>query len=131
MIGKNKGMENGMGQERINTVIGAGSVINGSIVVPEAIRVDGTIQGDCSSKGNMVLGAEGKVEGNISAQNVVISGTVTGDITATGKLEILSTGKVTGSVKARGIVIDEDAFFDGNCTMINNTQVRSEGKTEK
>ncbi len=122
MIGKNKTTETGYSQEKISTLVGAGAVFNGDITVQDAMRVDGTVNGNCSCKGNFILGSAGVVEGNISAQDVVVSGQVTGDILSTGKLEILSTGRVKGDITARRLVIDEDAHFDGRCVMTSDVQ---------
>lgn len=104
-------------QTKISTVIGSGAVFDGNLTAPEAVRVDGTLNGNCKCEKNVVLGTEGQVYGNISAQNIMISGKVEGDIFVRGKLELLSTGRVTGNITARSLVIDEDAYFDGRCTM--------------
>ena len=45
------------------------------------------------------------------------SGNVEGDVMVHGKLELYSTGKLVGNVTARSLVIDEDAYFDGRCSM--------------
>ena len=104
-------------QTKIGTIIGEGAVFDGNLTAPEAIRVDGTINGNCTCEANLIIGTEGKIEGNISAQNVTISGKVNGDIFVQGKLELLSTGRVSGNIVARSLVVDEDAYFDGRCTM--------------
>lgn len=104
-------------QGKIGTIIGPGAVFDGNITAPETVRVDGTVNGNCSCQGNLIVGTEGDIEGNIAAQNVIISGKVTGDIISQGKLELFSTGKVTGNITARSLVIDENAYFDGRCTM--------------
>lgn len=115
-------------QQKIGTIIGPGAVFNGDLTAPEAIRVDGYIYGNCTCDKNLILGPEGQIKGNISAQNVVISGKAEGDICAQGKMEILSTGKVTGDITARSLVIDEDAYFDGRCTMTTGTPADSQAK---
>lgn len=120
MIGKNKGAATATvaeTQARIGTVIGPGAVFDGNLKAPEAVRVDGVVNGNCDCAKNMVIGQEGRIEGNITAQNIVISGKVNGDITISSKLELYSTGRVTGNITARSLVIDEDAYFDGRCTM--------------
>ena len=98
---------------KIGTIIGPGAVFKGDITAPEAIRIDGTLTGNCDCKGNLILGTEGQIKGNIKAQNVILSGKVVGDVDSSGKLELLSTGKLSGNITARSLVIDEDAFFDG------------------
>lgn len=118
MIGKTKPTNTTeITRTKVGTIIGQGAVFDGNLTAPETIRVDGSIEGDCTCNENLILGAEGHIKGNINAQNIIISGTVEGDVTASGKLEILSTGRLTGNITARSLVIDEDAFFDGRCTM--------------
>lgn len=104
-------------QAKIGTIIGPGAVFDGNLSAPEATRIDGTVNGNCICQGNLIVGTEGRVKGNITAQNVVISGKVDGDIDATGKLELFSTGRIVGNITAKSLVIDEDAYFDGRCTM--------------
>lgn len=116
-------------QSKIGTILGPGAVFDGNLTVPEAIRIDGIVNGNCDCKKNLVIGQEGRVEGNITAQNVVISGKVTGDIVVEGKLELYSTGNVTGNITARSLVIDEDAYFDGRCTMTAAKQETSVNTT--
>ena len=102
---------------KVGTVIGAGTVFDGDFSSPEAVRIDGTINGNCSCEKKLILSADGRVKGNITAQSVIISGRVDGDIVVTGKMEILATGKIAGNITAASLVIDEGACFDGRCTM--------------
>lgn len=118
MIGKSKSSSvETEAKVKVGTILGAGAVFEGDLAAPEAIRIDGTINGNCTCEKEVVIGKNGQVTGNISAQHVIISGRVEGDITAMGKLELLSTGKILGNITARSLVIDEDACFDGRCTM--------------
>lgn len=121
MFGKNKnaGYEDSA-HAKIGTLIGEGTVFDGDFTAPEAIRVDGVINGNCTCKKQLILGPQGRIKGNISAASVMISGTADGNISVTGKLELLSTGKVAGDITASSLVIDEGAFFDGRCTMTNS-----------
>lgn len=102
---------------KIGTMIGVGTVFDGDLSSPEAIRIDGIINGNCTCEKKLILSAEGQIKGNISAQSVIISGKVDGDIVVSGKLELLATGKIAGNITAASIVIDEGACFDGRCTM--------------
>ena len=134
MLGKAKG--SAYAEEprtTVGTLIGEGAVFNGNLTAPETVRVDGIINGDCTCEKKLILGVEGQIKGNIRAQSALISGKVDGDITVDGKMELLSTGRVVGDVTARSLVIDEDAFFDGRCTMTpgntNHVGAAGGGKT--
>lgn len=120
MMNKNKNNSMEL-KAKIGTVIGPGSVFDGNFDAPESVRVDGTINGNCNCKELLIVGVEGKIKGDITSQNVIISGKVEGDIVASGKLELLSTGKLVGNITARSLVVDEDACFDGRCTMTTTT----------
>lgn len=118
MMNRNKNKNNSMElKAKIGTVIGPGAIFDGHFETPESVRVDGTINGNCNCKELLIVGVEGKINGDITSQNVIISGKVEGDIIANGKLELLSTGKLLGNITARSLVVDEDACFDGRCTM--------------
>ncbi len=134
MLGKsrNTAYNSNEAPSKVGTIIGVGAVFDGDLFAPETIRVDGTINGNCNCDQNFVLGTEGVIKGNISAQNVTISGKVDGDINARGKLELFSTGKIRGNITARSLVIDEDAYFDGKCVMTSqqqDTPARTAAKT--
>lgn len=117
MLGKNNNTDSGKTQAKIGTLIGPGAVFDGNITAPETIRIDGTLNGDCTCQGNVILGTDGVIIGNVEAQNVTLSGKVTGDVHVYGKLELFSTAKLAGNVTARSLIVDEDACFDGKCTM--------------
>ena len=118
MFGKSK--EPSFGTEtkmKISTIIGEGAIFDGNFSAPDSMRIDGTVNGNCRCEKELILGPSATVEGNIFAQNVMISGKVNGDIFANGKLELLSTGRILGNISAKSLVIDENASFDGRCTM--------------
>ena len=127
MMGKNKnaGVD---AKAKIGTLIGKGAVFDGNLSAPETVRVDGTLNGNCDCKELLIVGVDGKINGDITTQNIIISGKVDGDIEAKGKLELLSTGKLVGNIIARSLVIDEDASFDGRCTMTTNSADAKSGK---
>ena len=120
MMGKNKNTMAAGAKTKVSTVLGAGTVFDGNFKASDTVRVDGTVNGNCTCEQEMILGPEGLVKGNVSARNIIISGRVDGDIASLGKLEILSTGKVAGNITARSLVIDEGASFDGKCTMTSD-----------
>ena len=63
-----------------STVIGAGTVVEGTLKSAMSARIDGTVNGDVTSEGTIVVATDGVVNGNITAVDVKISGTVKGNI---------------------------------------------------
>ena len=99
------------------TIIGAGTVIEGVLKASASMRIEGTVNGDITSEGVVVIANEGVVNGNITAVDVKISGTVEGNLTIAGKTELIANGKLTGDIKTGSLSIDETAIFQGNCKM--------------
>lgn len=116
-------------ETKISTIIGKGTVINGDFIVLGSVRVDGTVDGSVKSNGTLIMGAAGKITGNIEAAVAIIGGEVCGDIIAPDKVEITETAKVIGDLKTNLIVIDEKAIFQGKCDM--NQEVAEGMKAKK
>ncbi len=104
------------------TIIGAGTVVEGVLKASASTRIDGTVNGDITSEGVVVIANEGVVNGNITAVDVKISGTVKGNLTISGKTELVSSGKLIGDIKTGSLSIDETAVFQGNCKMNSVTE---------
>ncbi len=100
-----------------SSIIGLGTIVDGSIKTDSTIRVDGEVNGDLTSKATVIIGEEGKVVGNVTAQEVMISGSVNGNVKADTKLEIIAKGKVAGDIYTKSLSIDESAMFQGKCVM--------------
>ena len=103
--------------EKINTLIGHGTRFEGSLHASGTIRIDGEFQGDIHLKGDIIIGEEGKIVGNINANNIVNSGMIQGNITTANQLKICSNGKVLGDIQVKSLIVEEKANFDGKCKM--------------
>ncbi len=101
----------------LSTIIGRGSVIEGSVTVVNSLRVDGRINGNVSTPESLVVGKDGEIKGEISVGNAVIGGRVEGKILAKGKVVLEGKAYFRGELRTTKLVIDEGAFFDGSCHM--------------
>ena len=102
---------------KISSVIGADMVVNGDIHAKEAVRVEGSVTGDVETEGAMIISASGRVKGNVKGSSIIIGGSLEGDLTSGGRTEVVSTGKVIGNIRTKSLVVDENAVFQGQCTM--------------
>ena len=98
-------------------LVGAGTVIKGDIKSNGDIRIDGTLIGSINSKGKVILGATGNVEGEIICQNADISGMVKAQINVAELLLLKSTAKLNGDIVTNKLAIEPGAKFSGSCNM--------------
>jgi len=101
--------------EKINTIVGKGSVLEGNFKIENSIRVDGVVKGDLYASDTVVVGKEGFLEASIKAKNVVVGGKVTGSIEASNKITLEVGSTVLGDIKTKLLVIEEGAVFKGKC----------------
>lgn len=101
----------------VNTVIGRGTRIKGSLVSEESLRIDGFWEGDISTSGDIIIGETGEVVATITARNCLVVGKIKGNVQTSGKLEILAKGAVYGDVKVGELAVETGAILCGNCYM--------------
>lgn len=65
-------------------------------------------------KHNFTVGSNGRVDGEIRAQNVSISGQLVGAINAVGKVEVTNEADFFGDIKAKSISVEDGAYFKGS-----------------
>ena len=104
--------------EQVGTIIGPGAILDGPLTTKDSTRIDGTVNGNVTISGALIVGQEGKINGTVSAMNAYVAGDIIGNVSVPqGKVEISDTGKVIGDVTCKGIIIDENAVFQGKCDM--------------
>ena len=98
-------------------LIGKGTVIKGNIQSDGDIRIDGTLQGSIVSKGKVVVGPTGNVEGDITCNNADISGSLKVKINVSEVLLLKPSAKLAGDIITNKLAIESGATFSGTCSM--------------
>jgi cytoskeletal protein CcmA (bactofilin family) len=101
-------------------LIGSGTTINGTLDTTGDIRIDGTVKGNVTAKGKVVLGEGATVTGNLVCQNADISGNLKGNLTIDETLVLKSTARIDGDIITSKLMIEAGANFNGRCQMGNN-----------
>lgn len=101
---------------RIETVIGPNAHFRGDIISEGGIRIDGILEGNIETTGNLVIGESAKVIAEIKANNISISGAVKGNVIGN-RVEILETGRVWGDMTVKSLLLNEGAYLRGHTNM--------------
>lgn len=99
------------------TMLGEGTVLEGTLHVPHSIHIDGTLKGKLDTAEDLMLGVNGIVEANITARNAIVAGKIAGNLVCEERAELQATSSLQGDLRTRELVIEEGASFQGNCTM--------------
>jgi cytoskeletal protein CcmA (bactofilin family) len=107
--------------------LAAGMSITGNIVCDGPMRVFGRIEGEVRG-GVIEIGEGAEVEGNITADELIIRGRVKGTIRAT-RVKLLGNGAVEGDIFHRSLSIEEPARFEGGSRPVENPTEQTETRT--
>ena len=110
-------MENGIKKEE-KTAISNSTVIEGDITAKEHLVINGRVKGNIEIKGyKLFIGPGGRLEGDVTAQDVRINGYMRGKIIAKGQVEITKAADFSGEIESKAISVEKGAFFDLSVTL--------------
>lgn len=109
--------KNSKANNRIDSLIGAGTVITGNISFTGGLRVDGEVHGNVSvaegTSGMLVVSEQARIEGAVTVSNLVVNGTINGPVQSNDFIELLPHARVTGDVEYRSIEMHLGAIVQG------------------
>jgi cytoskeletal protein CcmA (bactofilin family) len=104
-------------QPAIRSLIGEGTVIQGTLRFSDGLRIDGEIQGDVVASANdtsiLVISENAKVTGTVKAGHVIINGTVIGPVESNHLLELQSKAHIQGDVVYEALEMHQGATIEG------------------
>ena len=104
-------------EARVNTVIGEGTRIQGTLTVQGSVVVHGEVEGSLNATESIIVGKTGNLKAGLSARDALVSGKVKGKIVAKERVELQTGARLEGDVFAKSFMIEEGVFFQGNCSM--------------
>ena len=109
-----------------DTIIGANAQFSGNVVFTQKLRISGTVKGNVESNDDsdaeVLVDANGLVEGDLIAPTITLRGEVNGNVHSSAKIIIDASALITGNV-----------YYDilemhGGAT-VNGSLIRNMGKT--
>jgi len=110
--------------ETCESVIGPDVSIKGDVRGKTDMEFRGSLKGNLDLDGFLWVRPDGRVEGNLSATNLLIEGEVRGEICAEEKAELRSSCRVEGNIFAHSLAIADGGFFEGEITMEGQSSTR-------
>ena len=112
-------------QNRIDTLIGAETRVEGDMHFTGGLRVDGSIRGNVSevtsTPGSVVLSEHGRIEGSVTVSHVVINGKILGPVRANQYIELQTKSRVTGDVYYKSLEMHTGAVIEGKLIYLGDT----------
>lgn len=110
----------------INSIIGNGSSIRGDIKINGFMRIDGDLEGNLETTGNVLVGENARIAGNITARSITVGGIIKGNVVAPEQVHLLSSSIVIGDIQTRRFQADENVIVHGHCiSLYDETEYES------
>ena len=120
-----------------SSIIGSDARLEGILTLDGAIRIDGKFTGVLVCGGTVTIGRNSEIEGDITAEEVILGGRVVGTLVAKSRLALESAASLKGEVATCALVIEEGAGFSGISNMgkeavdkLLHKQQKSNGKVK-
>ena len=103
--------------KRIDSLIGAGTVVHGDVTFAGGLRVDGAVRGKVATVDNqpatLVLSEQARIDGEVQVSHLVVNGVINGPVTANDYLELQAKARVNGDVVYRTLEMHVGAIVQG------------------
>lgn len=101
----------------IDSLIGAGTRIEGNVYFGGGLRLEGTVCGNVCAlperPGTLFVGEKGRIEGEVAVPHLVVNGTINGKVMGSETLELGLSARVSGDVDYKLIIVRQGAIVEG------------------
>ena len=100
-----------------STTIAPNTVVSGRISGDGELSVRGHVDGDIELSDQLTIADEGRVDGNVSAREIVVEGTIQGTITAEQRVVLTASARAVADIEAPQVQMDDGAQLRGELTI--------------
>lgn len=104
----------------ISSIIGQDMTINGNLSFNSKIQVDGKVEGNLSGE-CLVLSASGNIVGDIEANTIICHGQIDGNVKV-GELFLKKSGVVNGRIETSNLSVEAGGILNGEIKSQNQNK---------
>ena len=112
---------------RIDTLVGTETRIEGDIHFNGGLRVDGAIRGNVSEQNGtpstLIISEHGRVEGAVTAAKIVLNGKVIGPVKSSHFIELQTKARITGDLYYKSLEMHTGAVIEGKLIYLGDGAV--------
>jgi len=101
----------------INTLIGEGTTIEGTIHFKGGLHVVGSVNGGIRSDDDdsvLIVSEDSLVTGDIKVSHLIVNGQIDGNVFVNGKVELFDQARINGDVHYQSLELPVGAVVNGN-----------------
>ncbi|MBL4904991.1 MAG: polymer-forming cytoskeletal protein [Flavobacteriaceae bacterium] len=98
-------------------ILAKNTTIIGDLSSEGDFRIDGILEGTLTTKGRVIIGADGFIKGKVECNNADIEGKFSGELKVHQMLTIKATANIFGDVVLGKLSVEPGASFNATCAM--------------
>lgn len=102
---------------RIDTLVGADTRVEGNLYFSGGLRIDGAIRGNVTEQNGtpstIIVSENGSIEGAVSAAKIVLNGKITGPVKASQFIELQTKARIVGDLYYKSLEMHTGAVIEG------------------
>ena len=98
-------------------ILAKNTTIIGDLSSEGDFRIDGVLEGTLTTKGRVIIGADGFIKGKVECNNADIEGKFSGELKVHQMLTIKATANIFGDVVLGKLSVEPGASFNATCAM--------------
>ena len=118
-------------QNRIDSLIGATTRIEGNVFFSGGLRIDGTVRGNVCAlpeqPGTLVVSEHARVDGEVQVSHLVVNGTINGPVHASESLELQANSRVKGDIHYSSVEMQQGAIVEGRLVHQSASETKTIG----
>ena len=100
-----------------STVLGPNTEFTGTLKTREDVRLEDIFTGTIIARGQVEVGRNATLDGNLYCETANIAGLIRGNIAAS-TISVTDTGRVLGDLQSEKLITEDEAFIEGTITLL-------------
>ncbi|KAF0812742.1 hypothetical protein IGB42_02582 [Andreprevotia sp. IGB-42] len=119
--------KNKKGSQKIDSLIGQGSVLTGDMSFSGGLRIDGSVIGNVTSadekNGTLVISEKARIQGSVKASHLILNGEVSGPLEISQYVELQPKARVVGDLTYKVLEMHPGAVIEGRLLPLAGARV--------
>ncbi len=94
-------------------IVGANSVMTGTIECEKDVFIAGRFEGTIITKGTLHVYPEGIVKGRVKANDLTVAGKIEGEVEVTNRLKVRNSASLEAHIRTRFLDWEQGAVLEG------------------
>ena len=99
------------------SVLGSGLTVDGEIKTRGDVQIEGTVTGNLTSEGQVSVSPRGVIDGDVTAERVIVAGRVEGTIRAREGARLVDGARVDADITSPRLELEDGAVLNGRVDM--------------